>query len=323
VIESSTHYSLKIMNSFNFVLLGGPDLARELGKKGTTSDISIYDRKEGNTITTWCIPLTYPDKIQSLVVAINIAEYAILNVSRLDKYLGEQIIALDHFTMLEGFILHSHDVEVVQLQSALRNTRIKNYSFMSNLDELKHGLKRLKPKTKDGRLLIVIDHVFDVKGVGTVVLGVIKQGKVKISEEVMLYPQQKTLTIKSIQMHDDSVYEASSPARVGLALKGVTANDISRGDVISGGDDLFLSSNIIPESYSGNPYFAEQLSETEAYLVSVDLQMKPAKIKLSKGGSPNIELVKPLVVSSKQDFVLLKPDAKGVRICGRGTTITT
>jgi selenocysteine-specific translation elongation factor len=137
---------------------------------------------------------------------------------------------------------------------------------------------------KDGRLMIVIDHVFDVKGVGTVVLGVIKQGKVQLSEEVMLYPQQKTLTIKSIQMHDDSVYEASSPARVGLALKGVTANDISRGDVISRSDDLFVSSNMILGSYSGNPYFTEQLSETETYLVSVDLQVKPAKIKLSSGG---------------------------------------
>lgn len=99
------------MNSYNFVLLGGPALARELGKKGTTSDISIYDRKEGDTITTWCIPLTYPDKIQSLVAAINIAEYAILNVSRLDKYRGEQIIALDH-------------VDEVPLQSSLQESRI-------------------------------------------------------------------------------------------------------------------------------------------------------------------------------------------------------
>jgi selenocysteine-specific translation elongation factor len=118
-------------------------------------------------------------------------------------------------------------------------------------------------------------------------------------------------------------YEASSPARVGLALKGVTANDISRGDVISKSDNLFVSSNVIPGSYSVNPYFTEELSETETYLISVDLQMKPAKIRLYNEGYPNIELLKPLVVSSKQDFVLLKPDAKEVRICGRGTTTTT
>jgi len=312
-----------IMNSLNFVLLGCTEIAKEFGKKGTTSDISIYDRKEGDTIMTWCIPLTYPDKIQSLVVAINIAEYTILNVSRLDKYLGEQIIALDYFSMLEGFILHSETVDDVRLQSVLRNTKIKNYSFTTSLDELKHEMKRLTSKTKVGPLVVVIDHVFEVKGVGTVVLGVIKQGKVRASDEVTLYPQLKTVTVKSIQMHDDSVYEASSPARVGLALKGVTANDISRGDVLSKSEDLFVSSNLNSRYYSKNPYFTEQLSETEIYLVSVNLQVKPAKINLSNDGYPAIELLKPLVVSSKQDYVLLKPDAKGVRICGRGTATTT
>jgi selenocysteine-specific translation elongation factor len=311
------------MNSLNFVLLGGVEFARELGKKGITSDISMYDRKEGDTIMTWCIPHSYPDKIQSLVVAINIAEYAILNVSKFDKYLGEQIIALDYFSKVEGFVLHSYDVEEARLQSALRNTKIKNYSFISNLDDLKDELKSLKPKTNEGPLMVVIDHVFEVKGVGTVVLGVIKQGKVKVSEEVTLYPQTLTVTVKSIQMHDDSVYEASSPARVGLALKGVTADNISRGDVISTKEDLFVSSNMVSVNYSKNPYFSEQLSETEIYLVSADLQVKPAKINLSNEKHPTIELLKPLVVSSKQDFVLLKPDAKGVRICGQGTTITT
>jgi selenocysteine-specific translation elongation factor len=92
------------MKSYNFVLLGGSDLARDLGKKGTTTDISIYDRKAADTIMTWCLPITYPDKIQSLVVAINVAEYAILNIDKLDKFLGEQIIARSFF-FTGGFYL--------------------------------------------------------------------------------------------------------------------------------------------------------------------------------------------------------------------------
>lgn len=227
---------------------------------------------------------------------------------------------LDHFSLLEGFILYSYDVDEGQLKSVLSNTRIKNYVFMSNPDELKHEMSHLKPKTKDGPLMMPIDHVFDVKGVGTVVLGVIKHGKVKVSDEVMLYPQQRTLTVKSIQIHDDSVYEACSPARVGLALKGVTASDISRGDVISERDDLFVSTNMNPASYSINPYFKQQLSETEMYLVSVGLQPKPAKIKMINERNFKIELLKPLVVCAKQDFVIIKPDTKGVRICGQGVT---
>ncbi len=52
------------MNSLNFVLLGDTSIAKDLGKKGTTTDISIYDRKIADAIMTWTIPITYPDKIQ-------------------------------------------------------------------------------------------------------------------------------------------------------------------------------------------------------------------------------------------------------------------
>ena len=42
----------------------------------------------------------------------------------------------------------------------------------------------------------------------------------------------ETIYVKSIQMHDDPVNESKSPARVGLAIKGVNADEISRGDVL-------------------------------------------------------------------------------------------
>src|SRR5205807_4232998 len=69
-----------LMKSINFVIVGDYQIASELGKKGTTTDLSIYDRKTQDTIFTWTVPITFPDKIQSLMQATNIAEYAILNV---------------------------------------------------------------------------------------------------------------------------------------------------------------------------------------------------------------------------------------------------
>ncbi len=64
------------MNSINFVVLGDSSIADELGKKGTSTDIAIYDKKTLDYIYTWTLPITYPDKIQSLLQAVNIAEYA-------------------------------------------------------------------------------------------------------------------------------------------------------------------------------------------------------------------------------------------------------
>ena len=83
------------MKSINFTLLGDESLAKDFGKKGTSTDITIYDRKEADTLRTWTIPTSFPDKIQPLFQAISMGEYVILHVSKLDKFTGEQIIALD------------------------------------------------------------------------------------------------------------------------------------------------------------------------------------------------------------------------------------
>jgi selenocysteine-specific translation elongation factor len=305
------------MNSLNFVILGNTSIAKNLGKKGTTTDISIYDRKTADAIMTWTIPITYPDKIQSLIYAINLSEFAILNVEKLDMYTGEQILALDHLFMKDGFILHSNDIDQNKLKLIVQNTNIKNYEFMQDLIEIKKGISNLRSKPKEGPLFLPVDHVFDVKGVGTVVLGVIKQGKIKVPDKVTLLPSGKTFSVKSIQMHDDSVPEANSPARVGLALKGVTPESVSRGDVICEPDNLASCTNIIKGKFSKNPFFKEEMQITNIYQISVGLQLKPAKIKLI-GDDIEINLHKPIVVSESQNFLVIKPDAVGVRICGRG-----
>jgi selenocysteine-specific translation elongation factor len=64
------------MKNVNFVLLGDYQIANELGKKGTTSDVSIYDKKVLDTIFTCTVPIAFPEKIQPLIQAVNMAEYA-------------------------------------------------------------------------------------------------------------------------------------------------------------------------------------------------------------------------------------------------------
>ena len=308
------------MKNINFVLLGDTSFAEELGKKGTTTDISIYDKKTSDAILTWTVPITYPDKIQSLIQAINIAEYAILNVTKLDKFVGEQIIALDHLSMSQGYILHSYDVDQDRLKSMIKTTEIKNYDFLADSDELRGKMSNLQPIRKEGSLVIPIDHSFDVKGVGTVILGVVKQGKVSVHDELTILPQGKKVFVKSIQMHDDSADEATSPARVGLALKGISAIDISRGDVICNRGYLNTSTNLAKAKFKKNPYFKEEMGETHTYLLAVGLQLKPVKIRFLED-EIELDLLKPLVFSPDQHFVVIKPDAGGVRVCGKGEII--
>lgn len=306
------------MNSINFVVLGDSSVAAQLGKKGTATDIVIYDRKTANTVYTWTAPTTFPDKIQSLMQAVNIAEYAILNVTKLDKFLGEQVMALDLIGVADGFVLHSYEVDREKLKTLLKGTSLANYQFVDSVDQLKQVMAKLKPKNADGPLMIPVDHAFDVKGVGTVALGVVKQGTVKAYDELTLLPGKKNILVKSIQMHDDPVESSSSPARVGLAIKGAGAEDISRGDVICAPDAVRVSSGAVAAKFAKSPFFKGDLPENHTYMISVGMQVKAAKVKL-EGETLQVTPEKPIVYKQGETIVLLKPDSQGTRIAGKGS----
>ena len=150
------------MKSINFVILGDSAIAGELGKKGTTTDISIYDKKTSDRIYTFTVPLTYPEKIQSLIQAINMSEYALLNITKIDKNLGEQIVALDSVNFKNGFILHSYDIDEEKIRLLIQNTSIKDFKFMNNYEELKQELSLIEPKksfNSDEKLALSWSHL--------------------------------------------------------------------------------------------------------------------------------------------------------------------
>jgi selenocysteine-specific translation elongation factor len=304
------------LNSINFVVFGDSSIAAQLGKKGTATDIVIYDRKTADTVYTWTAPTG--DKIQSLMQAANIAEYAILNVSKLDKFLGEQVMALDAVGLTDGFVMHSYEVDREKLKTLLKGTSLAGYQFVDSIDQLKQEMGKLKPKGSDGPLMIPVDHAFDVKGVGTVALGVVKQGTVKAYDELALLPGKKNILVKSIQMHDDPVESSSSPARVGLAIKGAGADDISRGDVICAPDAVKVSSGAVSVKFAKSPFFKGDLPENHTYMVSVGMQVKAAKVKF-EGETLQVTQEKPIVYRQGQTLVLLKPDSPGTRIAGKGS----
>ena len=61
------------MRSINFVMLGEQSIVNDFGKKGTTTDLTLYDKKESDIIRTWIVPNGFPEKIQPLLQAINLS----------------------------------------------------------------------------------------------------------------------------------------------------------------------------------------------------------------------------------------------------------
>lgn len=304
-----------MVQSINFVVLGDPSITSEFGKKGTVTDLTLFDKKESEFIRTWVAPSGFPEKIQPLFQAINLAEYVIFYITALDKFVGEQMIALDILKKKEGILSHSYDVDEGRLKTMIKGTVLERYQKVES-SKIKETLAKYPPVSKEGKTKIVIDHVFDVKGVGTVILGKVVSGKVKQYDNLKLLPSGVDVMIKSIQMHDDPVNEAVSPARVGLSVKGVKPDDVNRGDVLFEDDSLPVKSEIDLD-FTKNQFYKGEIKENQMCLVSIGLQIKPAKFTSIK--PLRIKLEKPAVCDEDDICVIIKPESTSIRILGSGT----
>jgi len=303
-----------MIQSINFVILGKQYLASEFGKKGTESDLTLYDRKESDIIKTWVIPNGFPEKIQPLFQAINLAEYVIFHVDKLDKFTGEQIIALDSLKKEKGILSHTFDVDESKLNMMIKGTVVENYTRVDQ-DKIKDEMNTLEPITNDNPAELLIDHCFDVKGVGTVILGKVTNGKIKQYDNLKLYPHNIDVLIKSIQMHDDPVSESVCPARVGLAVKGAKPDEVGRGDVISVEDAVEIKTEIELD-FEKSPFYKSEIAENQGCLVNIGLQIKAAKF--SSITPLKLIFEKPVVCKKNDIAVILKPESTTIRILGSG-----
>jgi selenocysteine-specific translation elongation factor len=304
-----------MVRSVNFVVLGKQDVVSDFGKKGTETDLTLYDRKESDIIKTWVVPNGFPDKIQPLFQAINLAEYAVLYVDKLDKFTGEQIIALDLLKKEKGILSHTFDVDESKLAMMIKGTVVENYTKVAQ-DKIKEEMDKLEPLTNDDPSEMIIDHCFDVKGVGTVILGKVTNGTVKQYDNLKLYPGDVDVLIKSIQMHDDPVSESICPARVGLAVKGVKPDEVSRGDIISEKGAVDVKTEIELD-FQKSPFYKNDIAENQGCLVNIGLQIKAAKF--SSISPLKLTFEKPVVCKTGQIAVILKPESNTIRILGSGT----
>ena len=303
-----------MIQSINFVILGKQDLASEFGKKGTASDLTLYDRKESDIIKTWVIPNGFPEKIQPLFQAINLAEYVIFHVDKLDKFTGEQIIALDSLKKEKGILSHTFDVDESKLNMMIKGTVVENYTRVEQ-DKIKDEMNTLEPITNDNPAELLIDHCFDVKGVGTVILGKVTNGTIKQYDNLKLYPHNIDVLIKSIQMHDDPVSESVCPARVGLAVKGAKPDEVGRGDVISVEDAVEIKTEVELD-FEKSPFYKSEITENQGCLVNIGLQIKAAKF--SSISPLKLIFEKPIVFKKNDIAVILKPESTTIRILGSG-----
>ena len=318
--------------SVNAVVLGDQSVAASLGRRGTSSDLTLYDRKGGGGILrTYVVPSGFPEKIQPLLQAANMAECAVFHVTALDRFTGEQAVALDALGMRRGILSHSHEVDGGRLDALVRGTALEGYA-RAGPDGLREAADALGPAQGDGGgaggsgagavgTRVAIDHCFDVRGAGTIALGRVEEGAVRRHQEVTVLPSGAEAVVKSIQMHDDPVDEAAFPARVGLSLKGVRPDDISRGDVAVGRGDaascrVVPAGEEVPVGYEPSPFYRGPMAAGQGCLVSIGMQIRAARIASAR--PLRLVLERPAAWFPSYRAVVLRPESGTSRIAGSG-----
>ncbi len=89
----------------------------------------------------------------------------------------------------------------------------------------------IPPKPIDKPLRIPIQDVYSITGVGTVPVGRVETGVLKVGDTVVFEPAGVKGEVKSIEMHHEPLQQAVPGDNIGFNVKGVSKKDIRRGDV--------------------------------------------------------------------------------------------
>jgi selenocysteine-specific translation elongation factor len=289
----------------------------ELGKKGTLSDIAMYNRKSDECIFTFMSPVE--DKLSAKSQIISTIDAAIVVFSQMTRELGETILMLHLMGVKQGVAVTTPYATPNQIASITEGTSIRSFQLEErNLGRLWQLLKTINPpRDTTSPVVIVVDHSFTVKGVGEVVLGFVKKGIVKKYDKLNLLPANKEVIVRSIQVQDEDCETADAGTRVGLAIKGATLEELGRGAVLTA-SSLLKAPSRLSLSFSRSPFYADEVRDG-AFHATVGMQTNPVTISNPREGFIGIESSKPIVHEPQDTVLLLDLNAKKTRIIGKGT----
>jgi len=115
----------------------------------------------------------------------------------------------------------------------------------AGLPELKAELATLAdgfaPHRRTDLFRLPVDRVFTMKGYGTVVTGTLVSGKVKVGDDITVYPGGLSSKVRTLQSHGAQVEDVQAGSRTAVNLTGLEVEQLSRGDVLARPGTLFPS----------------------------------------------------------------------------------
>jgi selenocysteine-specific translation elongation factor len=304
--------------SVTIAVVGAPDIAKELGKKGTTSDLTLFNTVTEGHAATIVEPTQFPDKFAPLLTSLAMADHCLLVVAELTRPVAETIATVELAGVPTTVVLGSAVAEA-ELGRALKGGRLEGAPRLPlDFPHLRQALEGWTAPHVEGPVMVPIDHAFPVKGVGAVALGVVRRGTLHGHDRLRLWPTPKVVDIRSIQVHDIDRKEAEGGERVGIALKGLDADELSRGQVLAPEGSLAAGPEVRGGAFERCRYYRGDAGAGAAVHLSHGLQVVPATIEEVGPNGVRVTADRPVVrIAGTPAFLIDLSVPTGPRLVGR------
>ncbi|MDI6884224.1 MAG: translation elongation factor EF-1 subunit alpha [Hadesarchaea archaeon] len=178
-------------------------------------------------------------------------------------------------------------------------------------------------KPIDKPLRIPIQDVFSITGVGTVPIGRVETGMLKVGDDLVFEPSGSSGEVRSIEMHHEPTQQAVPGDNIGFNVRGISRDDVKRGDVAGHVDKpptvtsdftakivvlavpTDLAPGFVPLFHCHAAHVPGKLTEI---LQKIDprtgavVEEKPSALKKGDAGVIRVVLSKPMVIERVSDI---------------------
>jgi len=243
-------------------------------------------------------------------------------------------------TLYKKFFPHESEPKIFPLSSYTGEgiSALKTY--------LSEEAEKIVGKSSKGVFRMPVDRVFSVAGAGTIVTGTALSGKIQkdkhsgksgVSEEIreagdsgesggaagvyLLYPEEREVKIRNIQVHGEDVNSAYAGERIALNLQGMEKAACKKGDIIAEKGSLQPSFLLDCRIECISPFF--EIKHNQHLELMIGTAHIPCKViflvgeRIKKGESSFVQLqLQEKTVSVFRERFILRNDAEGETLGG-------
>jgi len=187
------------------------------------------------------------------------------------------------------------------------------------------ALDMLQPPAKpvDKPLRIPVQDVYSIAGVGTVPVGRVETGVLKVGDKVVFMPPGVVGEVRSIETHHVRIEKAEPGDNIGFNVRGVSKRDIRRGDVAGHPTNpptvaeeftariyviwhpTAIAVGYTPVIHAHTASIAARITEIVAKIdprTGKTVEEKPKFIKMGEAAIVKFKPIKPMVVEKFSEF---------------------